>query len=172
MDDRDNREFKYYPFDNDTLRRGLGLQIDGRAFQWSNSLAANALFFVWTITNVSEKPLDKVFFGVYGDPDLGGQNDNDDDNGLFIKPYGDDVQNIPVYARSMVYFFDNPGSATGLNGLPVYYLGCKFLESPGNPNDGIDNDGDGLIDERQDDGIDNDGDWDPKQMMLESMEFH
>ena len=162
MDDRDNREFKYYPFDNDTLRRGLGLQIDGRAFQWSNSLAANALFFVWTITNVSEKPFDKVFFGIYGDPDLGGQNDNDDDNGLFIKPYGDDVQNIPVYARSMVYFFDNPGSATGLNGLPVYYLGCKFLESPGNPNDGIDNDGDGLIDERQDDGIDNDGDWDPE----------
>ena len=51
---------------------------------------------------------------------------------------------------------------TGLNGLPVYYLGCKFLESPGNPNDGIDNDGDGMIDERQDDGIDNDGDWDPE----------
>ncbi|MCU0343159.1 MAG: hypothetical protein MUF28_04985 [Ignavibacterium sp.] len=162
MDDRDNREFKYYPFENDTLRRGLGLQIDGRAFQWSNSLAANALFMVWTITNVSEKPLDKVFFGIYGDPDLGGQNDNDDDNGLFIKPFGDDVQNIPVYARSMVYFFDNPQTPTGLNGLPVYYLGCKFLESPGNPNDGIDNDGDGIIDERQDDGIDNDGDWDPE----------
>jgi hypothetical protein len=42
------------------------------------------------------------------------------------------------------------------------YLGCKFLESPGNPNDGIDNDGDGMIDERQDDGIDNDGDWNPE----------
>ena len=111
MDDRDNREFPYYPFENDTLRKGLGLQIDGRAFQWSNSLAANALFFVYTITNVSEKPLDKVFFGIYGDPDLGGQNDNDDDNGLFIKPYGHDVENIPVYARSMVYFFDNPDNA-------------------------------------------------------------
>jgi hypothetical protein len=161
MDDRDNREFPYYPFQDDSLRKGLGLQVDGRAFQWSNSLAANALFFVWTITNVSEKPLDKVFFGIYGDPDLGGQSDNDDDNGFFIKPYGDDVQNIPVYARSMVYFFDNPKTPTGLNGLPVYYLGCKFLESPGNPNDGIDNDGDGLIDERQDDGIDNDNDWNP-----------
>ena len=47
----------------------------------------------------------------------------------------------------------------GARGLPLGYLGCKFLESPGNPNNGIDNDGDGLVDERQDDGIDNDGDW-------------
>lgn len=162
MDDRDNREFPYYPFPDDTLRKGLGIQVDGRAFQWSNSLAANALFFVYTITNVSQDTLNKVFFGIYGDPDLGGQSDNDDDNGLFIPPYGPGSENVPVYARSMVYFFDNPGSAIGLNGLPVYYLGCKFLESPGNPEDGIDNDGDGLIDERQDDGIDNDGDWDPE----------
>ena len=160
MDDRDNREFPYYPFPGDSLRKGLGLQVDGRAFQWSNSLAANAIFFVWTITNVSEKPLDKVFFGIYGDPDLGGQSDNDDDNGFFIRPYGEEVENIPVYARSMVYFFDNPKTPTGKGGLPVYYLGCKFLESPGAV-DGIDNDGDGLIDERQDDGIDNDGDWNP-----------
>ena len=38
----------------------------------------------------------------------------------------------------------------------------EFLESPGNPNDGIDNDEDGMIDESQFDGIDNDGDWDPE----------
>ena len=159
MDDRDNLEFPYYPFINDSSRKGLGVEIDGRAFQWSNSLAANALFFVWTITNVSDKDLDSVMFGFYGDPDLGGQKDNKDDNGYFIRP---NDTNIPVYARSMVYFFDNPKSATGDKGLPVYYLGCKFLESPGNPDDGIDNDGDGMIDERQDDGIDNDGDWNPE----------
>ncbi len=164
MDDRDNLEFPYYPFINDSSRKGLGVQIDGRAFQWSNSLASNALFFVWTITNVSDKDLDSVLFGFYGDPDIGGQSDNKDDNGFFIPPYsipGVNVDNIPVYARSMVYFFDNPRTPTGERGLPVYYLGCKFLESPGNPNDGIDNDGDGMIDESQDDGIDNDGDWNP-----------
>jgi hypothetical protein len=159
MDDRDNLEFPYYPFINDSSRKGLGIEVDGRAFQWSNSLAANALFFVWSITNVSDKDLDTLIFGFYGDPDLGGQSDNKDDNGFFIKPYGADVENIPPYARSMVYFFDNPKSPTGERGLPVYYLGCKFLESPGNPNDGIDNDGDGMIDESQDDGIDNDHDW-------------
>lgn len=155
MDDRDNKEFGYYPFQNDKSRKGLGVQIDGRAFQWSNSLASNAVFFVWSITNVSDKNLDTVMFGIYGDPDVGGA-DNKDDNGLFISPFN---TSIPLYSRNMVYFFDP--DKTGDAGRRLGYLGCKFLESPGNPNDGIDNDGDGLIDERQDNNIDEDGDWNP-----------
>jgi hypothetical protein len=156
MDDRDNKEFGYYPFKNDKSRKGLGVQIDGRAFQWSNSLAANAIFFVWSITNVSDKNLDSVMFGIYGDPDIGGA-DNKDDNGLFISPFD---TKIPLYSRNMVYFFDPDG--IGDAGRKLGYLGCKFLESPGNPNDGIDNDGDGYIDERQDNNIDEDGDWNPE----------
>ncbi|HEX2867938.1 MAG TPA: hypothetical protein VHO03_12890 [Ignavibacteriales bacterium] len=160
MDDRDNAEFPYYPFKNDLKRRGLGVQVDGRAFQWSNSLAENAIFFVYTVTNVSDYDLDSVFFGVYGDPDVGNAADNKDDLGFFVPPYSTDevnVDNIPVYSRSMVYFYDNDG--IGAQGIKLGYLGCKFLESPGNSSDGIDNDGDGLVDERQDDGIDNDHDW-------------
>ena len=161
MDDRYNLEFPYYPFVNDSSRKGLGVQIDGRAFQWSNSLASNAVFFVWTITNVSDKDLDTVLFGIYGDPDLGGGGpENTDDNGSFIPPFNvpnyPPVDNIPVYARSMAYFFDP--DMTGRLGVPMGYLGCKFLESPSSF-DGIDNDGDGMIDEQQDDGIDNDADW-------------
>jgi hypothetical protein len=160
MDDRENVEFEYYPFVNDSSRKGIGLQVDGRAFQWSNALAENTIFFVYTITNVSDKDIDSLFFGIYGDPDLGGGSpENSDDNGFFIPPYADDgsVDDIPVYARSMVYFWDP--DMTGNYGLPLGYVACKFLESPGNPDDGIDNDGDGMIDERQDDGIDNDNDW-------------
>jgi len=156
MDDRDNKEFKYFPFNNDNSRQGLGVQIDGRAFQWSNSLAANAIFFVWSITNVSDKQLDSVVFGIYGDPDIGGE-DNDDDNGLFIAPSD---STIPLYSRNMVYFFDPDG--IGDQGRSLGYLGCKFLESPGNPNDGKDNDGDGITDERQDNALDEDGDWNPE----------
>ena len=163
MDDRDNTEFKYFPFDDDKTRKGIGLQVDGRSFQWSNALAENTIFFVYSITNVSGKDLDSVFFGIYGDPDLGGGSpENKDDNGFFIPPYSldsVDVSNIPVYARSMVYFFDP--DMTGNFGLPLGYLGCKFLESPGNSDNGIDDDGDGMIDESQEDGIDNDGDWNP-----------
>lgn len=156
MDDRDNKEFPYFPYVNDPSKQGLGVQIDGRAFQWSNSLAANAIFFVWSITNVSDTPLDSVMFGIYGDPDVGGE-DNDDDNGLFIAPFD---TTIPLYSRNMVYFFDPDG--IGDQGRELGYLGCKFLESPGNPTDGIDNDGDGLIDERQDNALDEDGDWNPE----------
>ena len=163
MDDRDNKEFGYYPYTNDHSKQGLGVQVDGRAFQWSNALAANTIFFVWSITNVSDTPLDSVVFGIYGDPDIGydglGGSEPADDNGLFISPYDSVIngQNIPLYARNMVYFFD--GDGIGDNGKVLGYLGCKFLESPGNPNDGIDNDGDGYIDERQDNAIDEDGDW-------------
>jgi len=159
MDDRDNKEFKYFPYTYDNSKQGLGVQIDARAFQWSNSLAANSIFFVWSITNVSDTPLDSVVFGIYGDPDIGGV-DNDDDNGLFISPFD---TTVPLYSRNMVYFFDPDG--VGDQGRELGYLGCKFLESPGNPNDGIDNDGDGLVDERQDNegfGSDEDGDWDPE----------
>ncbi len=163
MDDRDNLEFPYYPYVNDFSKKGLGVQVDGRAFQWSNALAANTIFFVYTITNVSDKDLDTVFFGIYGDPDLGGGSpENTDDNGFFIPPYSTpnvNVDNIPVYARSMVYFWDP--DMTGRGGLPLGYLGCKFLESPGNSVNGIDDDGDEMIDESQEDGLDNDGDWNP-----------
>ena len=72
MDDRDNKEFNYFPYTQDNSKQGLGVQIDARAFQWSNSLAANSIFFVWSITNVSDTPLDSVVFGIYGDPDIGG----------------------------------------------------------------------------------------------------
>ncbi|HSQ74300.1 MAG TPA: hypothetical protein VLT13_02015, partial [Bacteroidota bacterium] len=89
MDDRFNTEFTYYPFPSDSTRKGVGVQVDGRVFQWSNALAENTIFFVYTITNTSEKDLDSVFYGVYGDPDLGGADggENADDNGFFIPPY-------------------------------------------------------------------------------------
>lgn len=162
MDDRANSEFNYFPFPQDPSRRGLGIQIDGRALQWSNTLAENTIFFIYTVTNISPKNLDTVFFGIYGDPDLGGGSpENKDDNGYFVPPYNYDgnhnVSLIDPSARSLVYFWDP--DMKGELGLRSGYVGCKFLESPGNPNDGIDNDGDGLIDERQDDGIDNDKDW-------------
>jgi hypothetical protein len=160
MDDRDNMEFAYYPFANDSSRRGIGLQVEGRGFQWSNALAENTIFFVYTITNVSDRDLDTLFFGIYGDPDLGGGSpENTDDNGYFIPPYDTTgvVERIPVYSRSLVYFWDP--DMVGARGLRLGYMACKFLESPGNPLNGIDDDGDKMIDERQDDGIDNDGDW-------------
>ncbi len=92
---------------------------------------------------------------------MGGQKDNGDDVGIFFPPYSipsHDVTNIPIYARSMVAFKDD-GNSIGENGLKDGILACKFLESPGNADDGLDNDGDGMVDESQSNGIDDDGDW-------------
>ncbi|MDW8108163.1 MAG: hypothetical protein RMJ81_00730 [Candidatus Kryptonium sp.] len=164
MDDRDNEEFAYYPFINDSSRRGLGVQAQVRLLQWSNPLAEDAIFIVYTITNVSDKDLDSVVFGMWGDPHVGGATDYSDDDSYFIPPYNvpnyPPVDNIPVYARSMVYSWDHDGK--GMFGLKPGYFGYKFLESPGNPYDRIDNDGDGMVDESQQDGIDNDRDWNPQ----------
>ncbi|MBK7258384.1 MAG: hypothetical protein IPI01_11405 [Ignavibacteriae bacterium] len=160
MDDRFNTEFQYFPFLADSARKGIGVQVDGRAFQWSNALAENTIFFVYTVTNTSDKHLDSVYFGIYGDPDLGGgAPENTDDNGYFVPPYDTTgrLDGVPIYSRSMVYFWDP--DMKGARGLPLGFVGCKYLESPGNPVNTIDDDGDGVIDERQDDGIDNDHDW-------------
>ncbi len=171
MDDKNNNEYAYYPMNNDASIRGLGVKLEGRALQWSNALAQNCIFFVYTAQNYSDKDLDTVYFGMYGDVDVGGAStpENTDDLGFFISPFdtitvGTGVP-IPLFSRSLVYLWDNDGK--GYLNIPTHYNGCKFLESPGNPNDGIDNDADKVqnasktlfADESQTDGIDNDGDW-------------
>ena len=147
MDDRDNREFKYYPYDSDTTRRGLGLEVEARYYQWSNVEAEDAIFLIYKIRNKSDHDLSSVIFGMWGDPHIGGPNDWRDDQASFDKKvemtFAWDEDNFSV---------DNPNIIPG-------YLGYKFLESPGLANDGIDNDGDGMVDESWTDGIDNDNDW-------------
>jgi len=174
MDDHANDEYPYLPFPNDKTKRGLGIKIEGRALQWSNSLAQNCIFFVYTAQNYSEKDLDTVYFGMYGDVDVGGGIaggsggfENTDDLGYFISPM-DTVHRVtsvpvPVFSRSIVYFWDENGK--GYLNKPAHYNACKFLESPANSVDGINNDGDfklnkqAMIDESQTNGIDDDGDW-------------
>ena len=151
MDDRDNLEFTerlnnpFYPFPDDTTIGGLGLRVEVRVYQWSNPLANDAIFFVYAITNTSQNDYEKVVFGMFGDPHIGGAQDFGDDWALFDKRI------------NMVYGFDadNRGQWGGRTG----WMGYMFLESPGNATDGIDNDEDGLVDESMFDGIDNDNDW-------------
>jgi hypothetical protein len=150
MDDRDNEEFSYYPFPDDSTRRGLGLEVLVRLFQWTSPLAEDAIFITYSILNRSPKVLEKVFFAMWGDPHVGGANDFSDDNSFF---------DILV---DMVYAWDADNTAgAGFTGVPGYF-GYKFLESPGNNDDGIDNDQDGLVDEDMNNGIDDDGDWNPE----------
>ncbi|MCA9731829.1 hypothetical protein KC799_06855, partial [candidate division KSB1 bacterium] len=151
VDDRTNAEFEYYPFQSDSTRRGLGIQIENRYYQWSNPMAEDIIFLIYKVTNVSDYDLEGVTFGMYGDPHIGGPSDWADDLAWFDR------------SINMVYAWDEDGKSVNNASITPGYFGYKFLESPGNPYDGIDNDNDGMIDESMDDGIDNDHDWNPEK---------
>lgn len=145
MDDYTNAQFPYYPFPSDSSKRGLGLDAEVRILQFSNPLAEDILFLVYRITNSSEKVLNKLYFGMQGDPHMGGSLDYSDDRAFFIPPEGALADPYSQRARSMVYAFDDDNS--GLNGRPVGYFGWKFLESPSSSTDALDNDDDGILNE-------------------------
>jgi len=147
VDDRNNKEFEYYPFSNDTTRKGLGIEIECRYYQWANPLAEDIIFLIYKVTNKSDKDLNEVLFGMWGDPHIGGPANWQDDLSFFDKDL------------NMVYCWDEDNVSDVVGKTPGFF-GYKFLESPGQPYDGVDNDNDGMIDESQDNGIDDDNDWD------------
>ncbi len=151
MDDYYNDEFDYYPDSTDAgqseRRGGLGVELQVRGYQWNHPAAEDIIIFTYWIKNVGTSTLDSVIFGMYGDADVGGPSSFSDDDAWF------DIDN------DIVYQWDHDGWSTDYGGFDPVYFGWSFLESPGNPNDGIDNDGDGMVDESQFDGIDNDADW-------------
>ncbi len=148
MDDSQDDEYNFYPDATDSLRRGLGVEVGVRGFQWNHILAEDCIFWHYDITNISTTDYDSTVFGFYIDWGVGGTDNSSDDAGSYIL----DID------LAYAWDADNEGD----NGWsPVGYSGFAFLESPGNATDGIDNDNDGMIDESRDDGIDNDGDWEP-----------
>ncbi len=144
-DDYTNASRSYYPFPNDSTKRGMGLDLEVRFFQFNNPLAEDIIFLVYRVTNKSAKSLDTVYFGMYGDPHIGGAQDYADDLAGFIPPRGPLADPFPQRARSIVYAWDYNGK--GMGGLVPGYFGFKFLESPTNSTNGIDDDDDGIIDE-------------------------
>lgn len=154
MDDSKDAEFTrppyyYYPIASDSNRGGLGLRVEVRGFQWSHVLAEDNIFWHYDIVNISDTSYQKTVFGFLTDVGIGGTWDSGDDNASYDTKL------------DLAYGYDDNGLGTPGNWGPVGYMGYAFLESPGNPYNGIDDDEDGMVDERRDDGIDNDGDWTP-----------
>ena len=113
---------------------GLGLRVSVRGFQWNNPQARDAIFWEYSIANVSDYDLRDVAFGYWLDNSIGG--DGDDDLGYFNKQ------------EDMAYSWDING--VGAGGLPTGVMGFAYLESPGLAYDFQDNDNDGLVDEKRD----------------------
>jgi hypothetical protein len=113
---------------------GLGIRVAVRGFQWNNPQARDAIFWEYSIANISNYDLRDVAFGYWLDNQIGG--DSDDDLGYFNKQ------------EDMAYSWDING--VGAGGLPTGVMGFAYLESPGLAYDYVDNDNDGLTDEKRD----------------------
>lgn len=142
FDDNEDRDYilnhHFYPDREDSTRGGLGMQVHARGFQWSQVLAEDVIFWLYDITNMGTTDYPKTLFAQYVDWGIGGH-DNSSNNA------GDYNSSLNLsYAWSTVAY-GNPG-----NWSPVGYAGYAFLESPGISDDNIDNDHDGLTDERRD----------------------
>lgn len=139
---------KYYPRPgvkigdqrpNVTIQKGLpwggiGVRVAQRGFQWNNPQARDAIFWEYTIANISDYDLTEVAFGYWVDNGIG--DEVNDEYGFFDTRI------------DMAYSWDSDGIGRG--GKPTGTMGFAYLESPGLGYDGIDNDEDGLTDELRD----------------------
>ena len=152
MDDQYYDAWDFYPDSTDSTRRGLGLRVEVRGFQWSNPQAGNTIFWHYDITNEGTTDYDdNIIFGLYMDAGVGGSAmscdrifESDDDNAFFDKSS----------RLNLVYTWDNKGHGVDLSGNcgRTGYLGYAYLETPGNPFNGTDDDDDGITDESRDSG--------------------
>lgn len=145
FDDASDREWfeaphSFYPCPGDTSRGGIGLEVSARGFQWNHPLAQDVIFWLYEITNECDVDYDDVFFSQYIDWGVGGTDDSGDDEGAYNT------------RLDLAFAWDYDGVGTPARWGPVGTAGYAFLESPGNFTDHIDNDEDGITDERRDSG--------------------
>lgn len=118
---------------------GLGMRAEVRAYQWNNQQSRDAVFFEYNISNISDYDLARAVFGFYLDAANGNKSPTsalEDQIGFY------DVLEDFTYTWSI--------SGTGFGGGTPPVSGWAFLESPGVATDGVDNDDDGMVDERRD----------------------
>jgi hypothetical protein len=123
------------PISSEPQRGGLGLSMSIRGLQWSNPDAEDVLFWLYDVSNFGELNLDRTLLGINVGASSGGVvsgsgSDFADDDSKFYRE------------KALAVNFDHDNIGVG-GYTPVPWVGFAFLESPGNPYDGIDNDGDG-----------------------------
>ncbi|MFA6440362.1 MAG: T9SS type A sorting domain-containing protein [Bacteriovoracaceae bacterium] len=147
MDDSKDGEYSnipwgYYPLVSDSARKGLGLRIEVRGLQFNHPALEDVIIWLYDVVNISDHDYDSTTFGTFADPGVGSS-----------------INNVGFHSILDMTFAWSPSGVGLPANYPTGYYGHAFLETPGNSANGIDDDGDGIIDERRDDFIDNDQDW-------------
>ncbi len=116
------------------------MEVATRGFQWTHVLAQDVIFWHYEITNECDVFYPDIFYAQYIDWGVGGTDDSGDDEGAYNT------------RLDLAFAWDFDGIGTPGRWGPVGVAGYAFLESPGNHTDGLDNDEDGITDERRDSG--------------------
>ncbi|TNE71147.1 hypothetical protein EP331_10170 [bacterium] len=134
----------FYPNAQDSTILGLGLLVKVRILQWANILAEDAAFMLYEIVN-------------RGGYDHGGK----EDEGLYFMKIidfglGDETDGLAEFDAvfDVAFGWDANGKGTDASGreYPIGYVGFAFLESPSLPENLLDDDEDGITDERRNSG--------------------
>jgi len=120
---------RWLPDPQDPSRGGLGLIMDTRILAWTQNLISSVHFNIFEIRNDSRFDYDKVSFMLWT-ADWVGTPDND-------RPYFDQERSIAFYTD-----ITPTQSPPEFDGTSIGVAAIRFLETPGNDIDGIDNDGD------------------------------
>ena len=150
MDDNNDARFNFpnnniwrvafKPDSTNSSRNGMGLVVTVRALQWAQFLAKDNIFWLYEISNTGTTTYNKMVFGMLVGTYVGVTSTEDYQEYSDDWSFYDPTQNITY-----------TGDFKAINGQPMKnplwvggtgLVGYAFLESPGNPYDGIDNDGD------------------------------
>ncbi|MCX6175466.1 MAG: hypothetical protein NTZ27_12000 [Ignavibacteriales bacterium] len=155
-DDNYDRYQDYFPDSTDLRRKGLGIVVESRTLAWSQVLVEDALYLLFQIKNDGTKDIPKFGVTMWHADFVGGNPDAQEN----ISEY--DILSAIAFSRTR----SNRSAEFGND--PVGIVGVTFLETPGNAHDRIDNDGDSpeigpivsadmLVGEIPDNGIDDNG---------------
>jgi hypothetical protein len=150
MDDNNDERFNqvnnnvfrvaFKPDSTNPSRNGMGLQVGVRAQQWAQFLAKDNIFWLYEVTNTGTTNYAQMVFGMLVGTYVGVTSTED------YQEYSDDWSFYDP-KQNLTY----TGDFKAINGQPMKnplwvggcgLVGYAYLESPGNPYDGIDNDGD------------------------------
>lgn len=155
-DDHYDRYTDYFPDSTDLSRKGLGIIIDQRSLAWSQVLIQDDVFLLYTLRNDGTKDIPKMGVTIWFADFVGGNEEAQNNVADF------DILGRFLWSRC-------PGNRSPSFGAdPVGAVALFLLETPGNSIDRIDNDGDGeangpkvtadmLVGEIPDNGIDDNG---------------
>lgn len=126
----DSDDNVYRPDDTDPTRGGMGIILDTRILSWSQTLVNATHFNIFEIKNDASYDYPRMAFGLW----------------IADLVAGGTATDVPEFdnIRAIAYLTDTDRNSGGeaFDGELIGQMGLKFIETPGNATDGIDNDGD------------------------------